>query len=112
MLVYNPGPRSQPKLTFFLRPIRLSFIQGPQYEEVYTLSYGPRELGFNSLDLNIKDPAAPALVAKFFQISDKTYIENLAGDKVLLNGAPFDQHLVASGDKLKVASNVIELSLL
>jgi hypothetical protein len=108
----NPGPRAHPEIFFFLKPIRLSFVQGPQYEEVYTLSYGPRELGFNSLDLNIKDPSAPAQVVRFFQIADKTYVENLCGDKVSLNGANFDQHLVTTGDKLKVGSNVIELSLL
>ncbi|MGZ3691214.1 MAG: hypothetical protein ACXVAX_06910 [Pseudobdellovibrio sp.] len=109
----NPGPRFQPPdLFFFLKPIRLSFIQGPQFEEVYTLSYGPRVLGYNNLDLNIKDPTAPQLVAKFFQVTDKTYIENLGGEKVTLNGNTFDQHLVTSGDKLKVGSNVIELSLL
>lgn len=108
----NPGPRVQSDIFFFLKPIRLSFIQGPQYEEVYTLSYGPRILGQNNLDLNIKDPTAPGEVARFFQIADKIYIENLAGDKVTLNGATFDQHVISSGDKLKVASNVIELSLL
>ena len=108
----NPGPRFQQDMFFFLKPIRLSFIQGPQFEEVYTLSYGPRELGHNHLDLNIKDPTVPSSVAKFFQVADKTYIENLGGEKVTLNGAAFDQHLVTSGDKLKVGSNVIELSLL
>jgi hypothetical protein len=108
----HPGPRVTPDMFFFLKPIRLSFIQGPQYEEVYTLSYGPRELGFNNLDLNIKDPTAPPQVARFFQIADKTYIENLCGEKATLNSNPFDQQLVSSGDKLKVGSNVIELSLL
>lgn len=108
----NPGPRVTPELFFFLKPLRLSFIQGPQYEEVYTLSYGPREIGHNNLDLNIKDPTAPNQVAKFFQVADQVYIENLGGDKVSINGSSFDQHLVSSGDKLKVGSNVIELSLL
>jgi hypothetical protein len=108
----NPAPRAAPELFFFLKPLRLSFIQGPQYEEVYTLSYGPRELGHNNLDLNIKDPTAPQQVAKFFQIADQVYVENLGADKVSINGSSFDQHLVSSGDKLKVGSNVIELSLL
>lgn len=108
----NPGPQLESEIVFFLKPVRLSFILGPQYEEVYTLSYGPRELGFNNLDLNIKDPTAPTQVARFFQIADQIYIENLCGDKATINGQAFDQHPVASGDKLKVASNVIELSLL
>ena len=108
----NPAPRVTPEMFFFLKPLRLSFIQGPQYEEVYTLSYGPRELGHNNLDLNIKDPTAPQQVAKFFQVADQVYVENLGADKVSINGSSFDQHLVSSGDKLKVGSNVIELTLL
>ncbi len=100
------------EIFFFLKPVRLSFIQGPQYEEVYTLSYGPREIGFNSLDLNIKDPNTPPRVLKFFQIGDQVYIESLCGDKVTVNGSSFDQHQVSTGDIIKVSSSVIELSFL
>lgn len=97
---------------FFLKPIRLTFIQGPQYEEVYTLGYGPRELGSNNLDLNIKDPFAPLKVANFFQIGDVLYIKNLCGDAATINKKTFDQHIIYSGDVLEVSSNTIELSIL
>ena len=30
----NPGQKAHSDLSLFLRPIRLSFIQGPQYEEI------------------------------------------------------------------------------
>ncbi len=108
----NPGRTTATELFFFLRPVRLTFIQGPQYEDVYTLSYGPRELGGNSLDLNLKDPSSPPRVIKFSQIGDNVYIENLAGDKVTINGALFDQHMVSDRDILRVTSSVIELSFL
>ena len=108
----NPGRPVANELFFFLNPVRLTFTQGPQYEEFYTLSYGPREIGFNSLDLNIKDPAVPAKVARFTQIGDQVYLENLCGQKALINNAFFDQHPLQDGDKLMVAANVIEMSLL
>ncbi len=108
----HPGSLMANDLVFFLNPVRLTFIQGAQYEEFYTLSYGPRELGFNNLDLNIKDPSAPNKVARFFQIADQVYIENLCGEKARMNGAAFDQHPLKTGDQLTVTSNVIELSLL
>ena len=81
------------EIFFFLRPIRLIFVRGPQYEEAYTLSYGPRELGYNNLDLDIKDPSSPRRVAKFFQVGDQSFIENLCGDRATMNGAAFDQHV-------------------
>jgi hypothetical protein len=108
----SPGRQTSTEIFFFLRPIRLSFIQGAQYEEIYTLSYGPREIGYNSLDLNIKDPNTPPRVVKFFQIGDQVYIESLCGDKVTVNGSTFDQHQVSAGDILRVSSSVIELSFL
>ncbi len=107
-----PARQTSTEIFFFLRPVRLSFIQGPQYEDVYTLSYGPRELGYNSLDLNIKDPSTPPRVAKFFQIGDQSYIESLCGDRATINGSTFDQHVISAGDILRVASSVIELSVL
>ncbi len=73
---------------------------------------GPRELGHNHLDLNIKDPHSPSRIARFFQVGDQVYIENLCGDKATINNANFDQHLVYPGDILRVASSVIELSIL
>ncbi|MFN3455210.1 MAG: hypothetical protein ACK41T_09650 [Pseudobdellovibrio sp.] len=45
-----------PQLTeffFYLYPVRITFLQGPQTDEFYTLSYGPREMGYNHLDLTI-----------------------------------------------------------
>lgn len=107
-----PARQTSTEIFFFIHPVRLSFIQGPQFEEAYTLSYGPRLLGYNSLDLNIKDPAAPAHIAKFFQIGDRAYIENLCGDRSTINGSAYDQHMVSPGDILRVASNIIELSIL
>lgn len=97
---------------FYLYPVRLTFLQGPQTDEFYTLSYGPRQMGFNSLDLNIKDPAQPGQIAKFFQVGETAYIESLCGDKILINGQPFTQHPIENGDQLSFGANVVELSIL
>ncbi len=96
---------------FFLKPIRLNFKQGPQYEEFLTLSYGPRLMGYDCLDINLKDPAIPKNVARFFQISDQCYIENLCGEKAMINSKLFDQHPIQDGDLLKINSTIIELSI-
>lgn len=105
----------EPALTeffFYLYPVRLTFLQGPQTDEFFTLSYGPRVLGFNTLDLNIKDPAQPEKIAKFFQVGETSYIESLCGDKILINGQPFAQHSIENGDRLTFGANLVELSIL
>lgn len=108
----NPSPSTYSEVFFFLKPVRLTFIQGPQFEEVYTFSYGPREIGYNNIDVCINDPSAPAKIARFFQVGDRAYIENLAGESVTINGARFDQHPIRQGDLLNITSSVIELSIL
>lgn len=111
-LLRFPARQTSTEIFFFSNPIRLSFIQGPQYEDFYTLGYGPRELGYNNLDLNITDPSAPGQVVKFFQIGKQPCIENLCGDRATINGSGFDQHFISQGDILRVSSSVIELSIL
>lgn len=107
-----PARPESTDIQFFLKPIRLNFIQGPQFEEFYTLSYGPRVLGYNNLDLNLKDPSSPAQVVRFFQVADQSYIESLCGDAVTINNEPFVQRPLSDGDVLRITSSVIELSFL
>lgn len=108
----NPAERKPSEIFFFLHPVRLTFVQGPQYEEFLTISYGPRTLGFNSLDLNLTDPGAPKKVGRFFQVGEQVYLENLCGNKALINSKSFDQHPVRDDDLLQIGSTIIELSIL
>lgn len=97
---------------FFLYPIRLTFTHGPQVDEFYTLSYGPREMGFNNIDINLKDPAQPNRLVRFYQIGEQTYAESLDKNKVLVNGRSFNHHPIKDGDRLQCGMNIIELTLL
>ena len=108
----NPGQQKQSEFFFFLRPVSLAFMQGPQYEQFVTLSYGPRLIGHGCMDIHLKDPSAPQFVGKFFQIGDQCYIENLCGDRVTINSESFDQHPITDGDLLKINSTIIELSFI
>jgi hypothetical protein len=108
----NPAEQKSTEFFFFLHPLRLTFMQGPQYDEYLTMGYGPRVLGFNCLDLNLADSNAPKEVARFFQIGEQAYVENLCGQKALINSKSFDQHPIQDGDLLKIGSTIIELSIL
>lgn len=108
----HPAESKPSDLFFFLHPLRLTFVQGPQFEEYLTIGYGPRVLGFNSLDLNLTDPSAPKTVGRFFQVGEQAYLENLCGNKALINSKSFDQHPIQDEDLLKIGSTIIELSIL
>ncbi|MBC7464838.1 MAG: hypothetical protein H7256_02505 [Bdellovibrio sp.] len=108
----NPAKQKDSEIFFFLRPLRLTFVQGPQYDQFLTIAYGPRVLGYNSLDLHLSDPMAPRMVARFLQAGEQAYIENLCGNKALINSKSFDQHPIQDEDLLKIGSTIIELSIL
>ena len=101
---------------FFLYPVRMTILSGPQADEFFTISYGPRIMGFNNLDLNIKDPSLPQIIVKFYQIGETAYVENLFGgqatDKVLVNKNRFDHHAVTDGDRLQFGAHLIEFTIL
>ncbi len=103
----------QMALHFFLTPLQILFLQGPQSGSIYTLSYGPRVLGSNNLDLNLVDPSQPHQLLKFSQIDDSVVIENLSQDgAVLVNKNPFKLHTLVDTDRFSFGSNIVEISLL
>lgn len=108
--------QKQTDFFFFLYPVRMTFVSGPQSDEFFTISYGPRIMGFNNFDLNIKDPSQPKQIVKFYQIGESAYVENLIvgpeSDKVLVNKNRFDHHAISDGDRLSFGSYVIEFTIL
>ncbi|MBC7419718.1 MAG: hypothetical protein H7328_03225 [Bdellovibrio sp.] len=101
------------ELFFFLLPVQIVFTQGPQSGEIYTLSYGPRILGSNNLDLNIKDPAQPHKLLKFTQVGDSVLIENLADEKtILVNKETFLKHKLTGTDRFTFGTNIMDISIL
>lgn len=105
---------------FLLNAVQLLFQQGPQAGEILTLSYGPREMGHNNLDLHLKDPSLPRRIVTFKQVGDRIEIESLipanTGSKLLLqiNGADLTENPVSvqTGDMLKIGTNILGISFL
>lgn len=107
----QPTPKSN--LFFFLFPLQIQFIQGPLAGTIYTLGYGPRVLGSNHLDLDLKDPTQPHELLRFLQVGDSVVIENLAEENsILVNSTPFKKHTLVQGDRFTFGSNIIEVSIL
>jgi hypothetical protein len=101
---------------FFRHPVQMTFLTGPQTNEFFTISYGPRVMGFNCFDLNIKDPTVPKKLVRFYQVGETAYIEKLSihepGYKVLVNKNQFDHHAISPGDRLQFGQHLLELTLL
>lgn len=98
---------------FFLSPVQITFIQGPQSGDIYTLSYGPRTLGSSHLDLNLKDPTQPHELLRFEQVGDTVLIKNLGDEKsVLVNKNTFTEYTLTGTNRFTFGTNIIEISIL
>jgi hypothetical protein len=102
----------KPTVFFFLLPLRLTFIKGPQAGDHYTLSYGPRILGFNQTDLNLLEPGLPKEAIHFTIDNLRPKIKKGSDYKVLVNNEDLSEHFLNDGDIIKIGTNEIEVSIL
>ena len=104
--------QKRPSVFFYLLPLRLSFIKGPQAGDFYTLSYGPRMLGFNQTDLNLLEPGLPKEAIHFTLDNLRPKIKRSSDFPVFINNDVLSEHFVEDGDIIKIGTNVIEMSIL
>lgn len=104
--------QKKPSVFFYLLPLRLSFIKGPQSGDYYTLSYGPRILGFNQTDLNLLEPGLPKEAIHFTLDQLRPKIKKGSDFPVFINNEVLEEHFIEDGDMIKIGTNEIEISIL
>lgn len=104
--------QKRPSVFFYLLPLRLSFLKGPQAGDFYTLSYGPRVLGFNQTDLNLLEPGLPKEAIHFTLDNLRPKIKRVSDFPVFVNNDVLSDQFVEDGDMIKIGTNEIEISIL
>lgn len=101
--------KSKPRqLRPFRRLVKLSVINGIQSESVWTLGYGPRQVGPQSCDLVIEDPGAPAICFSLSPDSDNVVFTTDHPDVVKLNERSVRTDTLKHGDVISFASTSIQ----
>ena len=92
-------------------PIELTFTQGRQIGLVWTLGFGPREVGARSIDLPIEEPGAPDVC---FELSPGAggvaLFRTRHASVVRLNGQEVESGEVADGDLIEFANTRLQRS--
>lgn len=91
----------------FPRPLKLSFIRGLQAETVWTLGYGPREVGPSSVDLVIEEENAPPICFTVEPSGDQVIFKTEYPNLVLLNERSVKSDTLKSGDVISIAQTRI-----
>lgn len=106
-------PSGNPLIHPFPQLLELEFIQGPQLEERYVLGYGPRDAGYFSLDIPLKESGWPdrAFVLSWARQKGGAHIQNLIGDALKINGQSFISYEITGGEELSFQDTIIKFRL-
>lgn len=105
--------KDQPKAVAALTPaVKLTFLGGVQAETEWTLGYGPRRIGSQSVDLPIFEPGAPDICFEIIPSPEGVTFRTNYPKDVTLNGQPVRVKPLAKGDMIVVGTTRIEVDLL
>ena len=89
-------------LIAFDPPLILTFIRGLQFDTRWSLGFGPRLVGAESIDLPILEPGAPPLCFEILPSSTGPIFKTNSPHIVLYNGQSRDNAPLKSGDMVSI----------
>ncbi len=109
--------RSQKKVSDHSTPLApfdpilvLSIIQGPQIGTEWTVGYGPRNVGLDTVDLPLFDSHAPGIAFTVTPKGPFALFETTAPKKVRLNNKSLSAETLRGDDQITIGDTVIRVS--
>jgi hypothetical protein len=98
-------------ITAFSPPIRLKIIRGAQAGTEWTLGYGPRSIGPNSVDLRLDDSSLPENCFCLEPHGSKVIFKDESGGVALLNGKQVEAEEIKNGDVIAIKNTQIQVEM-
>lgn len=99
------------EIKIFNPTLELEFLTGVQAEQKRLLSFGPRQVGFGHLDIDLEESSAPELAFEILpQDPAGALLINRSGFKVLLNKTPVDKAELKEGDLIQIGQSTIKVN--
>jgi hypothetical protein len=86
---------------------RMRFVMGPQTGEEVSLGYGPREVGRDSLDIQLLDPNTPGIAFEIVPTGQGPLLMNSGGAAVKINGTSPKNSILKVGDQISIGQNLL-----
>lgn len=99
----------RPPIGAFVPALELEFIQGYQTGTIWTLAYGPRQLGRTSPDLLILEPNAPDTSFEIHPSRRGPAFITEHSDKVRLNNKSVSSEILKDGDVISVGNSKLRM---
>lgn len=106
---HPPETYPSEEIKIFNPKVQLQFIQGIQTDEIVTIGYGPRNIGFYSLDVALYEGGSPDLAFKLIPSEEGAKILNCSINDVFLNDMKFETSVLISGDRIRVGKTIIKV---
>ena len=91
--------------------VTLKIVRGPQSGTEWTLGYGPRAIGSESVDLNLEDTEFPGVCFKLIPDPDGVAFSNETDKLVKLNGEWVAHEVLKDGDLIDISHTQIQVVL-
>ncbi len=105
-------PSEEQVVEAFSPALVLDFIEGVQADEKITLGYGPRQAGFDHLDINLLDPTIPPEAFLLKPGPGSVEFLDLTHGRILVNNRPCEMTFLEEGDIISVGQTKIKVRYL
>ncbi len=105
-------PSEETHLGAFSPALVLDFIEGIQADQKITLGYGPRQAGFDHLDINLQDPTVPDEAFELRPGPGSVQFVDLTNGQVLINNSQGEVTFLEEGDIISVGQTKIKVRYL
>lgn len=96
----------------FELPLKLSFLEGPLVGREVFVGYGPREVGSDTLDIELLDENVPPVAFVLRPEGGRARLETQFSHVVKVNDRNATSELLDEGDIIKVGKSVLRVSFL
>ena len=106
------NPIDEQTLSAFTPTLILDFIEGVQSDQKITLGYGPRQAGFDHLDIDLIDPTIPDEAFELRPGPGRIELLDLTHGQVFVNNRPCEMTFLEEGDIISVGQTKIKVRFL
>ena len=103
---------SEVRIEAFSPALVLDFIEGVQADQKITLGYGPRQAGFDHLDVDLQDPSVPEKAFELKPGPGHVELTDLSEGQVFVNNLPCAVTYLEEGDIISIGETKIKVRYL
>jgi pSer/pThr/pTyr-binding forkhead associated (FHA) protein len=105
-----PRIKNNPKTLTPIQPLLVfTFIRGVQTGTEWTMGYGPREVGIDSIDFPLFDGKAPSIAFSVIPKDSSVFFSTEHSQIVFLNGRSVSSDVLKDGDEISFNENLIRV---